>query len=744
MLSFASTGYDMFLIKNRFIITFCCTPFIVFASEPNEVMIIKGKRNHDINAITIDQKDISKNLAYDLKSLLRTQPDIGVTDGGRFGSNGLAIRGVDGDRVGIFVDGIQQAETFNNEIYKGYGYFNGTINETEVDWLKKITINRGSDSILNGSGSMGGSISYETLSPSDIIDEKKGFGFISKSAFYSRNDQKKETIGFASGNSYIDFMILNTYRKMHENKNHSPDNDVYGRSRGTPDPRKTNSNATLIKLNAYLTEKDTLGFSWNEKKEKTKTDEKSWELFGSDARLGDDLSLAGSLGAYYEREQNGFIKKLKISAGQQSIDQSAISIVQKIKTNKTEQIYNRRIKQDNKTLKMSMDFDKASTFNIDHEFALSSGLKIKKLKNENVDTTFFSNDKLDENYSIITPVKSEEYNISLFDQIKLNSATNLHLGIRKDWVAHKPGQSKPSTTGNKEHHYIAHNYSVLSMGFGLDYKPIESTTVSYKLGKGFRTPTAQELYFDFGTDGAANRLEPNNELKEESAITNEISLKVEKSIINAAINGYHTKYSDFIDLKQSERLTTNPWHPQWGPEFLPQNHLQYTNIDSAQINGVDASIKLDANIFLPGLSIENKISYQHGRASNGDSLMAVQPLKNITDLKYSSSNGEFEIDGMLTYSKGKKLSDAIRNGKEWKYVNDSYFVFDLIGKYQMTDFAFFRAGIFNVFNQEYTTWDAMRSIPEFGTTNMIDEQGKGLSRLTSPGRNFSAELAFIF
>ncbi|WP_261249347.1 hypothetical protein, partial [Streptococcus mitis] len=77
-------------------------------------------------------------------------------------------------------------------------------------------------------------ISYETLSPSDIIDEKKGFGFISKSAFYSRNDQKKETIGFASGNSYIDFMILNTYRKMHENKNHSPDNDVYGRSRGTP------------------------------------------------------------------------------------------------------------------------------------------------------------------------------------------------------------------------------------------------------------------------------------------------------------------------------------------------------------------------------------------------------------------------------------------------------------------------------------------------------------------------------
>ncbi|HAU4979229.1 TPA: TonB-dependent receptor plug domain-containing protein [Aeromonas hydrophila] len=365
-------GFDMHLIKNKLIITFCCTPFIVFASEPNEVMVIKGKRNHDINEITLGQNDISKNLASDLRSLLRTQPDIGVTDGGRFGSNGLAIRGVDGDRVGIFVDGIQQAETFNNEIYKGYGYFNGTINETEVDWLKIITINRGSDSILNGSGSMGGSISYETLSPSDIIDDKKGFGFISKSAFYSRNNQKKETIGFASGNSHIDFMILNTYRKMHENKNHSPDNDVYGRSRGTPDPQKINSNATLIKLNAYLTEKDTLGLSWNEKKEKTKTDEKSWELFGSDARLGDDLSLSGSFGAYYEREQNNFIKKLKISAGQQSIDQSAISMVQNIKTNKTEHIYNRRIKQDNKTLKMLIDFDKASTFDIDHEFTLSN------------------------------------------------------------------------------------------------------------------------------------------------------------------------------------------------------------------------------------------------------------------------------------------------------------------------------------------------------------------------------------
>lgn len=46
-------------------------------------------------------------------------------------------------------------------------------------------------------------------------------------------------------------------------------------------------------------------------------------------------------------------------------------------------------------------------------------------------------------------------------------------------------------------------------------------------------------------------------------------------------------------------------------------------------------------------------------------------------------------------------------------------------------------GVFNLFNRSYTTWDSLRDLPTFGTTNRIDRQGKGLERFTAPKRNFA-------
>src|SRR5690606_18913333 len=51
-------------------------------------------------------KTISDNLIDSDKDLVRYNPDISVADAGRYGSNGYAIRGVDGNRVALNLDGV--------------------------------------------------------------------------------------------------------------------------------------------------------------------------------------------------------------------------------------------------------------------------------------------------------------------------------------------------------------------------------------------------------------------------------------------------------------------------------------------------------------------------------------------------------------------------------------------------------------------------------------------------------------
>jgi len=55
-----------------------------------------------------------------------------------------------------------------------------------------------------------------------------------------------------------------------------------------------------------------------------------------------------------------------------------------------------------------------------------------------------------------------------------------------------------------------------------------------------------------------------------------------------------------------------------------------------------------------------------------------------------------------------------------------------------------RAGVYNLFNEKYHTWDALRGINAHSTTNNIDEKGLGLERYYAPGRNYSASIEIRF
>ena len=70
-----------------------------------------------------DTESIQTALVRDSYDLVRYSPDIGIADDGRR-TKGFALRGVEGNRVGISIDGVALPDSEENSLYARYGNFN--------------------------------------------------------------------------------------------------------------------------------------------------------------------------------------------------------------------------------------------------------------------------------------------------------------------------------------------------------------------------------------------------------------------------------------------------------------------------------------------------------------------------------------------------------------------------------------------------------------------------------------------
>lgn len=134
---------------------------------------------------------------------MRYDPGISVVEGGRAGSNGFTIRGVDKDRVAINVDGLAQAESRSSEAFQelfgAYGNFNANRNTSEPENFSEVTITKGADSLKSGSGALGGAVNYQTKSASDYVSEDKPYHLGIKGGSVGKNSQKFSSITAAAG-----------------------------------------------------------------------------------------------------------------------------------------------------------------------------------------------------------------------------------------------------------------------------------------------------------------------------------------------------------------------------------------------------------------------------------------------------------------------------------------------------------------------------------------------------------------
>ena len=207
-------------------------------------------------------------------------------------------------------------------------------------------------------------------------------------------------------------------------------------------------------------------------------------------------------------------------------------------------------------------------------------------------------------------------------------------------------------------------------------------------------------------------------------------------------------------------------------QWRPAPFQQMVNLDKARVYGLEVkgSLNLDQVTPLPeGFKLSGGVGYTKGKLSNGDSLLSIQPLKLVFGLDYEEPNEKWGLFSRLTYHRGKKGSDAkitetdsecsaenyfglcqkwddIVTHRDYRWLNKSYWVFDLFGYYRPVKNVTLRAGVYNLFDTKYHTWDSLRGINYRSTINSVDYRNgnQGLERFYQPGRNFSASIEIRF
>ena len=198
------------------------------------------------------RKVIQEELVADNYDLVRYATDVGISDNGRR-NKGFAMRGVEGNRVGISVDGVNLPESEENSLYARYGNFNSSRLSIDPELVQGIDIMRGSDSFNAGSGSLGGSVNYRTLGAEDIILPNQKWGVLLKNGYASKNREWTHTLGVAYRDDKFDATLLYSRRNGHEMKSRGNGEDIFGNARGIPDPSHHKNHSYLAKIGYFIT-----------------------------------------------------------------------------------------------------------------------------------------------------------------------------------------------------------------------------------------------------------------------------------------------------------------------------------------------------------------------------------------------------------------------------------------------------------------------------------------------------------
>lgn len=710
-----------------------------------ELPVIKAYAKHSEQIAqsikTLDQTQMQREGVIDMASVVKYLPLVtapkSISGSGNAwdssGTSGYNIRGVDGNRVGIDVDGVDlspSAPRPDNYQTTASGVGRDFI---DPEMFSQVDIYSGTTGAQ--SDGIGGRVSFKTLSPEDYLTAEKQSYAAYKAGYSSADESWLNRVTAAAGNDTVQALIAYAHRQGKETKS---------AGKLKENPVDWNSDAVLTRLLWNLSPQQQLGLTFDYYRRDVERyidagtlgslypkgghqDEKAERTrYAIDYRLNQQTALFDQLNAqlYHQKTSNdnllnAYHRSQKVNLLTHN-DFESEAFGMKADANKTFSNHMLRYGVGASRTDDNRPFVQGNTAN--------SSLK---KQNRMVDT------ETAKYYAYIT----DEMNFQILDR-----AFKVTPGLRYEYQSLDPKNvADVFKQEDVQNVFKKTSTDYLAPSLSLSYQLAPHYLSHFNYKRGVRIPTAGEMMGSYDP-GFLYNVVGNSNLKEEKSDAFELGFKTQPiKGLNIDFTGFYTKYQDFIDyIAIDEVLGNDPSRPPL-PGFDPFT-LQIQNISDANIWGGEITARVDLGEFFPasdGFSLGLAAGKAKASGSKKDgskaAINSVQPEQATLSFNYDAPDQVYGLSFKTTAVASRTAGEdrvyipGGRPNAPYQKVS-GYAVSDLSAYWNINKYATLNLGLNNIFDQKYHDYAKVGLLTK---ASLID-------RATETGRNVFASVEFKY
>jgi hemoglobin/transferrin/lactoferrin receptor protein len=700
-------------------------PVLATESEPvEEIIVVANKfgrpvRDVAANVTILTRAVLDANLATSVADMFRYTPGIDYeAAGNRFGSQGVTIRGIGGNRVAMLVDGVPLSHQFDVGSFS-----NATRDFLNAGLIERMEVLHGPASALYGSAAIGGVVAVRTPDPGDVAGHNS-IGGNMQLIWRGADDSSHGTGMLAMNHGDKGLLLGGSLRQGDETESNATDE--------TLDFRQFERRSALAK---FLFD-DARGGTWRFGLLHQDADVNSNQgaLLGTGryqsttALLGEDdyqmqlLNAAWEFGSPGSLVNDGVLRVYyqDTSIAQKTFDERALAA--------RPVAIDRYFQFDQDVYGVELNLQRSfATARAEHH--IGAGLEFReRVTEEYRDGTELglldgksSNVILGEEFPLrdFPRSKSREWGAYIEDSIDVG-AWSLIAALRADYYTMAPlddpmyAEDYPFSTP------ISLSKSDISPKLALLYHFNRDAELYLQYAEGFRAPPYEHANVGLEIPAFNYRAVPNPDLQSERSKAVELGMRWRGASWDFHAALFRTNYDDFIESRV--RLGADP--------ISGRILFQARNLDQATITGVEAGWQWQLTGVLENLAIDGSLYGARGENSvTGQSLESVGPAQAVIGIAWHAASGRRSLRLQASYA------DA------WDDRNESAGELHKPGAYTLLDLYFaqrigkrvtLRVAIMNLTDTTYWHWNSVRGLSPDDVL---------IPHLAQPGRNVSMSFA---
>mgnify|MGYP002780834122 FL=1 len=680
-----------------------------------DTVVVVGSRSAEpvkqvVGAVSrVDREAMERRGVQGIEDLARLMPGVDVSaDANRFGAQGFNLRGLEGNRVGIKLDGVPLPDGF------GVGQFALAGRDlVELGIVERVEVLRGPASTLHGSKALAGVVAYWTPDPADADwqDEERMQGQV-RAGLGSRDDARwlSGRLLARSGDDRLSALVSLGRREGNQMKNGADDPDDFA------NPADYRNDSALLRLSLDAGAAGQWSAIVERGEGRRETDVQS-QLFGPGrfattyALFGDDTyeRTRASLGA--EWDDVGALGPVRLLAWRQESATDQLSEQFRLPDRATpfQSLRTRRFlfEQDSTGLELNgqwrgefLGAEHWQVFGVDfarHEYrGFRDGLET------NLATGATSNVILGEVLPLrdFPNTRADELGVFWQDEIRLGEAWALVPGLRWEsyrlrarpdalWTADNPGVAPVSLDSEQFTPKLGLRWTGGRLGLYAQY------------ARGFRAPPFGDVNIGLNLPTFNYVALPNPDLRHERSEGLEVGLRWDGEYLKGTLAAYDNRYRDLIESRANRGLNSSG-----------QLVFQSINRDRARIRGVE----LEGRWWLASLSERAEGWYLDGVASwaRGDDTSRDLPLNTVPPARASLAAGfesadgrwgsELRLTGVRAVTRADQSAGAL-------FLPPGYSQWDLHAWASLRENLRLNLSVFNLADRTAWDWSALRGVP---------------------------------